>query len=185
MICSAHSVVCFLFFLLLLHKCIMLVVLWSVAYHPVLCGLPFDTLLFTLLLFHTLYLLLFHDVWITCALLLTAHVWILRALLLALHVLCCWFVLWCLLPGGALLFTFLFPLINLLLLIDALPLNNQPFLLVFLTINLLCCFSQCQLLLLLGSLPNRAFLIEVENHPIIMKMDFFWIEIQWVSICLI
>ena len=140
-----------------------------------LCGLPFDTLLFTLLLFHTLHLLLFHDVWITCALLLTAHVWILSALLLALHVLCC-FVLWCLLPGGALLFTFLFLLINLLLLIDALPLNNQPFLLVFLTINLLCCFSQCQLLLLLlllGSLPNWAFLIEMENHPTIMKMEMF------------
>ena len=62
-------------------------------------------------------------------------------------------------------------------------------LLVFLTINLLCCFSQCQLLLLLllllGSLPNWAFLIEMENHPTIMKMEMFWIEIQWVSICLV
>ena len=175
MIYSAHSVVCSLFFLLLLHKCIMLVVLWSVAYHPVLCGLPFDTLLFTLLLFHTLYLLLFHDVWITCALLLTAHVWILSALLLALHVLYC-FVLWCLLPGGALLFTFLFLLINLLLLIDALLLNNQPS----------SCFSYNQLTLLLqpvsvivvGFSPKSSHHHENENENVLNG-------IQWVSICLI
>ena len=124
-----------------------------------LCGLPFDTLLFTLLLFHTLYLLLFHDVWITCALLLTAHVWILRALLLALHVLCCWFVLWCLLPGGALLFTFLFLLINLLLLIDALLLNNQPS----------TCFSYNQLTLLLQSV-SVIVVVVVGFSP---KLGFF------------
>ena len=103
--------------------------------------------------------------------------------LLALHVLCCWFVLWCLLPGGALLFTFLFLLINLLLLIDALLLNNQPS----------SCFPYNQLTLLLqpvsvivvGFSPKPGFFDwnGKSSHHHESENVLNWI--QWVSICLI